>query len=72
MARVTMTDLGDADRLTALQRLRDRIYEQLDETASARDVASLARQLQEVLASIDELTPKEEEKDGLKSLVPGS
>jgi hypothetical protein len=47
------------DSLAALTALRDRLAHQLDETRSARDVASLSRQLSAVLAQIEN-TPKRE------------
>ena len=45
--------------MAALTALRDRLAHQLDETRSARDVASLSRQLSAVLAQIEN-TPKRE------------
>ena len=43
------------DRLHALEALRDRLASDLDECASARDVASLSQRLMDVLKQIDEL-----------------
>jgi len=61
----------EGTRLEALTALRDRLAEQIDETASARDLASLASRLTEVLEQIDTLKKDEEEKpDDLANLVP--
>jgi hypothetical protein len=47
------------DRLRTLERLRDRIAEQIDVTPSARDLALLSTRLESVLGQIDELLPTE-------------
>lgn len=47
---------ADGDRLATLQVLRDRLAADLDECHSARDVASLAQRLMDVLTQIDGLT----------------
>lgn len=47
---------ADGDRLATLQALRDRLASDLDECHSARDVASLAQRLMDVLTQIDGLT----------------
>lgn len=51
-----IADVAEAgNRGNTLRTLRDRIAYQLDETSSARDVASLSKRLMEVLAQIDGL-----------------
>ena len=52
---MTLVSLNPDDRVRTLERLRDRIAEQIDVIESSRDVASLARQLQAVLKEIDDL-----------------
>lgn len=52
---------SSGDRLAALEAVRDRIARELDETAAARDVASLQKGLRETLAEIDELRGAEAE-----------
>ena len=52
---MTLVSLNTSDRVRTLERLRDRIAEQIDVIESSRDVASLARQLQAVLKEIDDL-----------------
>lgn len=49
------------DRLKTLRALRDRIALDIDETRSARDLASLSARLIEVLEQIEDLTPPEED-----------
>ncbi len=44
---------ADGDRRNTLRVLRDRLAEQIDTTASARDVAALSRQLTDVLSQIE-------------------
>ena len=41
---MTLVSLNTSDRVRTLERLRDRIAEQIDVIESSRDVASLARQ----------------------------
>lgn len=62
------------DHLDTLTALRDRLAHELDVTRSARDVASLSRQLTEVLARIAEIDAPEEDHDELADLIalPGS
>lgn len=55
MALVEVACTGD--QLATLRALRDRIALTIDETESARDVAALARRLQEVMAAIERLDP---------------
>ena len=50
-----MTSLNAADRVRTLERLRDRLSEQIDVVESSRDVAVLASRLQAVMAEIDDL-----------------
>ena len=45
----------EGDTLESLKALRQKIAKTLDETTGGRDVASLALQLQKVLAAIDDL-----------------
>ncbi|WP_166140837.1 hypothetical protein [Nocardioides ochotonae] len=66
-----LTDAVAVSRLEGLIALRDRLAAQIDETASARDVAALSRQLTEVMHQIDDLTPKEDAADDLAALIPG-
>lgn len=56
----SFTDLiGSGDRRTGLLALRDRLARELESTD--RDVASLARQLREVIREIDELPALQQE-----------
>ena len=48
-----------SDRLATLERLRDRLAEQIDVTPSARDLALLSTRLESVLAQIDAAAPVE-------------
>lgn len=58
------------NRLDTLRALRDYLARALDETASARDQASLAARLSDVLIQIQELTPpSEEERDDIDDLL---
>ncbi len=52
---MTMVSLCLDDRYRTLQRLRDRLGEQLDVTESARDVCALARRLEAVLKELDDM-----------------
>jgi hypothetical protein len=52
---MTMVSLNTADRRRTLERLRDRLAEQLDVIESSRDVCALGRQLQAVLNELDDL-----------------
>jgi hypothetical protein len=54
-----LVSLKTDDRLRTLERLRDRIAEQIDVTPSARDLALLSTRLESVLGQIDELLPTE-------------
>lgn len=55
---MSVSDAAQAgDRRKTLEALRDRLAEAIDESFSAMGVASLAKQLQEVLEQIEELTP---------------
>ena len=47
------------DRVRSLVALRDTLAGAIDTCDSLRDLATLARQLAEVLAQIDELTPEQ-------------
>ena len=55
------------DELETLRALRWKVSDALDRTTSARDIAALSRQLQQIISSISELetrtatTPEEEE-----------
>lgn len=55
-----MSDLANVaasgEQLATLRALRDRLAEEIDLTKSARDVASLSKQLVEVLREIEELS----------------
>jgi hypothetical protein len=54
VADVTLSTVGaEGDRVATLRRLRDRLCDQIDRTDSSRDLASLARQLTDVLRQID-------------------
>lgn len=53
------------DRLATLRAMRDRLAAQIDETNSGRDVASLTKQLQEVIDRIAALEPPKGVKDEL-------
>jgi len=57
------------DRLATLRALRDLLATELDNTASARDVAALSRQMTEVLLQIEALAPPIPKDDPLASLV---
>lgn len=46
------------NQLKTLEATRDRLAQAIDESTSAMGIASLAKQLQEVLSRIEELTPK--------------
>ena len=46
------------DRLAALEALRDRLAQELDDCTYGRDVAVLATRLQAVLLEIDEFPPR--------------
>ena len=50
-----LTSLNTADRVRTLERLRDRLAEQIDVIESSRDLAVLASRLQAVMAEIDDL-----------------
>ena len=52
---MTMVSVCLDDRYRTLQRLRDRLAEQIDVIESSRDLCALARQLQAVLKEIDRL-----------------
>jgi hypothetical protein len=52
---MTMVSLNTSDRYRTLERLRDRLAEQLDVTESARDVCALARRLMVVLTELDDM-----------------
>jgi hypothetical protein len=43
------------DRLATLRALRDRLAEEIDASKSARDIASLSKQMTEVLEQIDKI-----------------
>jgi len=64
---------SSGDRLKTLQALRDRLAEEIDRTASARDVAALSARLTDVLEQIAELDTDEKE-DDLAQLIalPGA
>ena len=58
---VTLVSLKTADRLRTLERLRDRLAEQIDVCEGSRDLALLGARLQSVLAEIDGLVgPRED------------
>lgn len=52
---MTMVSLATSDRFRTLERLRDRLAEQLDVTESARDVCALGLRLQSVLEELDNM-----------------
>lgn len=57
--RVTVVDAASTgDRLKALEALRQALAEQIDASESARDVASLAGQMRQVLADIEGIQSK--------------
>lgn len=56
-ADMTMVSLATEDRLRTLERLRDRLAEELDVSGDARAVVLLATRLQDVLREIDALLP---------------
>ena len=47
------------DQMRTLQAMRDRLAQAIDESSSAMGVAAFAKQLQDVLSKIAELTPPE-------------
>jgi hypothetical protein len=54
VADVTLSGVAaEGDRVDTLRRLRDRLCDQIDRTDSSRDLASLSRQLTDVLRQID-------------------
>lgn len=57
---MSVSDAAQAgDRRKTLEALRDRLAEAIDDSMSAMGVASLAKQLAEVLVQIEELTPQD-------------
>lgn len=52
------------DSLETLKALRDKIANTLDNTKSGRDIASLSRQLQLVLAQIEEIEAEKKAEEG--------
>ena len=52
---MTLTSLNTADRVRTLERLRDRLAEQIDVIESSRDLAVLSSQLVKVMAELDAL-----------------
>ena len=52
---MTVVSGNTDDRYLTLQRLRDRLAEQLDVIESSRDVCALARRLQAVMKELDDL-----------------
>ena len=56
---MTLVSMKTSDRLATLERLRDRLAEQIDVCPSARDLALLSTRLGAVLSQIDELRPVE-------------
>jgi hypothetical protein len=56
---MTLVSMKTSDRLATLQRLRDRLAEQIDVCPSARDLALLSTRLEAVLSQIDVLLPVE-------------
>ena len=52
------------DSLETLKALRDKIANTLDNTKSGRDISSLSRQLQLVLAQIEELEAEKKAEEG--------
>lgn len=61
---------AEGSRLKTLEALRDYLADALDQTMSARDQASLAARLTDVLEQIEDLKPADEEADPLADLVP--
>jgi hypothetical protein len=57
---MTLVSMQTSNRLRTLERLRDRLAEQIDSCPSARDLALLGTRLQSVLAEIAELKPSQE------------
>ena len=47
----------DGDRRAALEALRDRLAQEIDDTSYTRDLAALALRFTDVLAQIDDLPP---------------
>lgn len=60
---------AEGDRRRTLEALRDRLAEELDATASPRDIASLSKRLEDVLVQIDDLADPVEEEDDLAALL---
>lgn len=59
MSRESVSDAaGSDDRKRALIALRDRLAIAIDECESMRDLAPLSSRLADILAQIEELTPK--------------
>lgn len=57
------------DNLETLRALRQRLAEAIDNTNSGRDLAPLSRQLQIVMAKIDELEAAEKDDDPIAAII---
>lgn len=65
---VSATDNGT--RLEALRALRRKVAKTIDGTSSGRDVASLSKQLREILAEIEEIQKgTDDEKKDIKNVL---
>lgn len=60
---------SSGDRLQTLRNLRDLLAAQIETCDSLRDLSSLSGRLQSVLSEIAELTPKEEQGDGIDEIA---
>lgn len=60
---------SSGDRLQTLRDLRDLLAVQIEGCESLRDLAALSGRLQAVLSEIAELTPKEEQGDGIDEIA---
>jgi hypothetical protein len=56
---MTLVSMQTGNRLRTLERLRDRLAEQIDACENGRDLALLSTRLQSVLGEIAELAPPE-------------
>lgn len=57
------------DRLKGLEALRDKLAQSIDECESLRDLASLSRQMADVMAQIEELKPAEKKGDSVDEIA---
>jgi hypothetical protein len=66
--KVSIIDLArKGDRMGVLQAVRDQLAEQMEKRATARDMASLAREMGDILDQIAELEKRSGPKKGTKA-----